>query len=101
MSGISTNLRVRTERKIQRPRLHKVILINDDFTPREFVVKLLKAVFGLGEDGAYGRMMTAHRKGSAVIAVYTREIAETKAEESMDLAQHEGYPLMMTTEPEE
>ena len=87
--------------KTERPRLHKVLLLNDDYTPREFVVAVLRAVFRTSEDEAYNIMMTAHQKGLCVVAVYTREVAETKATEATDLARNEDYPLTFTTEPEE
>ena len=61
--------RVSTKTKTARPPLYKVILLNDDFTPREFVVAVLKAVFRMGAERAYAVMMTAHRKGACVIAV--------------------------------
>ena len=87
--------------KTQRPPLWKVILLNDDYTPREFVVVVLKKVFRMGEERAYAVMLTAHRKGACVIAVYARDIAETKATEAMELAKEKGYPLAFSTEPEE
>jgi ATP-dependent Clp protease adaptor protein ClpS len=87
--------------KTERPRLHKVLLLNDDYTPREFVVAVLRAVFRTSEDQAFNVMMTAHQKGVCVVAVYTREVAETKATEATDLARNEDYPLTFTTEPEE
>ena len=87
--------------KTQRPKLWKVILLNDDYTPREFVVLVLKAVFRMGEETAYRVMMTAHRRGACVIAVYTRDVAETKAKEATELGKSKGYPLFFTTEPEE
>jgi ATP-dependent Clp protease adaptor protein ClpS len=93
--------RPQTKPKTQRPPLYKVILINDDYTPREFVVLVLKAVFRMNEDQAYRVMMTAHQKGACVIAVYVRDVAETKANEATDLARQKGYPLFFTTEPEE
>lgn len=101
MSDTSTKNRTETELKIARPKLHKVILLNDDYTPREFVVKMLESVFRIGEPQAMSIMMTAHQKGSAVIAVFTKEIAETKADEAIELSQQFGFPLMVTTEPEE
>jgi ATP-dependent Clp protease adaptor protein ClpS len=67
------------EIKVERPRLHKVILVNDDFTPREFVVTVLKAEFRMSEDQALRVMMTAHRRGACVVAVYTKDVAEAKA----------------------
>ena len=87
--------------KTERPWLHKVLLLNDDYTPREFVVAVLRAVFRTSEDEAYNIMMTAHQKGLCVVAVYTREVAETKATEATDLARNEDYPLTFSTEPEE
>ena len=63
MSKIATKRQVKTEPRVERPRLHKVILFNDDYTPRDFVVEVLKAVFRLNETQALNVMMTAHRKG--------------------------------------
>jgi len=96
-----TRARLKPETKLARPPLWKVILINDDYTPREFVVQVLKAVFRLNESQAYRVMMTAHQKGACVIAVYTRDVAETKAKEATDLGKNNGYPLYFTTEKEE
>jgi ATP-dependent Clp protease adaptor protein ClpS len=87
--------------KVEKPRLYKVILYNDDYTPREFVIAVLKMVFKTGESAGYHIMITAHQKGSCVVAVYTRDIAETKVKEAMDTAKDAGYPLMFTAEPEE
>jgi ATP-dependent Clp protease adaptor protein ClpS len=101
MSKTLVKPRTQTRTKTQRPPLYKVILLNDDYTPREFVVLVLKAVFRMNEDQAYRVMMTAHQKGVCVIAVYTRDVAETKANEATDLAKQKGYPLFFTTEPEE
>ena len=92
-----TKVKIKTE----RPRLHKVILVNDDYTPREFVVMVLKAVFRMNEDQAYNVMMTAHQRGACVIAVFTRDVAETKAKEATELGKANGLPLFFTTEPEE
>ncbi len=93
--------KTKTDPKVDRPRLYKVILVNDDYTPREFVVSVLKSVFRTGEDVALKIMLTAHMKGSCVVAVYARDIAETKAAEAIDLAKQNGFPLMFQTEPEE
>ena len=87
--------------KTERPRLHKVILLNDDYTPREFVIIVLKKVFRMSEDEAWPVMMTAHQKGACVVAVYTKDVAETKADEATQMGRDEGFPLMFTTEPEE
>ncbi|WP_113339172.1 ATP-dependent Clp protease adapter ClpS [Rhizobium cremeum] len=90
-----------TKPKPERPRLYKVILVNDDYTPREFVTMVLKAVFRMSEETGYRVMMTAHKMGTAVVVVCTRDIAETKAKEATDLGKEAGFPLMFTTEPEE
>jgi len=87
--------------KTERPKLWKVILLNDDYTPREFVVQVLKAVFRMNESQAYRVMMTAHQKGACVIAVFTKDVADTKAKEATELGKSKGYPLYFTTEPEE
>jgi len=101
MSQTVRTPRTRTKPKTERPKLWKVILLNDDYTPREFVVAVLKAVFRMGEEKAYAVMLTAHRRGACVIAVFARDIAETKAKEATDLGRSKGYPLYFTTEPEE
>jgi len=101
MSDTTSKPRIDTRPKTQRPRLHKVILLNDDYTPREFVVVVLKGEFRMSEDQAYRVMMTAHRRGVCVIAVYPKEIAETKATRATEAARKLGYPLLFTTEPEE
>ena len=91
----------KTRIKLERPPLYKVILLNDDYTPREFVVSVLKAVFRMGAETASRVMLTAHQKGACVIAVYTRDVAETKAKEATELGKAKGYPLFFTTEKEE
>ncbi len=98
-----TLIKPRTKSKLQtqRPKLWKVILLNDDFTPREFVVQVLKAVFRMNEAQAYRVMMTAHQRGACVIAVYTKDVADTKAKEGTEMGKSQGYPLYFTTEPEE
>ena len=101
MSQTLVKPRLKVKPASERPPLWKVILLNDDFTPREFVVAVLKAVFRMNESQAYRVMMTAHRKGACVIAVYTRDVAETKAKEATELGRSKGYPLYFTTEKEE
>jgi ATP-dependent Clp protease adaptor protein ClpS len=96
-----TGTRIKPKPKTQRPKLWKVVLLNDDFTPREFVVQVLKAVFRMNESHAYTVMMTAHQKGACVIAVFTKDVADTKAKEATELGKSKGYPLYFTTEPEE
>jgi ATP-dependent Clp protease adaptor protein ClpS len=95
-----TGTKTRTKIRTARPPLYKVLLLNDDFTPRDFVVTVLKAEFRMSEDEAHKVMITAHTKGKCVVAVFTREIAEAKATRATDMARAEGYPLLFTTEPE-
>ena len=101
MSDTVIKPRAKIKPETQRPRLHKVILVNDDYTPREFVVLVLKAEFRMSDDQAYRVMMTAHQRGVCVVAVYPRDIAETKATRATEAGRAKGYPLMFTTEPEE
>jgi ATP-dependent Clp protease adaptor protein ClpS len=101
MQDTVTTPRLQPELKVERPRLHKVILVNDDFTPREFVTLVLKAEFRLGEARARTIMMTAHQRGACVVAVFTKDIAEEKATNATEAGRKRGYPLLFTTEPEE
>lgn len=100
-SNTNTKPKAKVELQTERPKLHKVILVNDDYTPREFVVLVLKAEFRVSEDQAMRVMMTAHRRGACVVAVYTKDVAETKATNATDAGRKKGYPLLFTTEPEE
>ena len=97
----TTPPRVEVELRTERPKLHKVMLVNDDFTPREFVTTVLRAEFRLGEEQARQVMMTAHRRGVCVVSVFTKDVAEAKATSATDAARKRGYPLLFTTEPEE
>ena len=98
MTGTDLIVRTRTLTRTARPPMWKVILLNDDFTPRDFVVKVLMRVFRMTESEAEGVMITAHRKGACVVAVYTKEVAETKAQLASEAGQMRGYPLTFTTE---
>ena len=101
MSDTVIKPKTRVKTKVERPRLHKVILVNDDYTPREFVVTVLKAEFRMTEDQAHKVMITAHRRGVCVVAVFTKDVAETKATRATDDGRAKGYPLLFTTGPEE
>lgn len=101
MSEIVTAPKTKTQLKTERPKLHKVMLVNDDYTPREFVVLVLKAVFRMNESQSNQVMLTAHQRGSCVVAVFTKDVAESKATEATDLGRRQGYPLLFTTEPEQ
>lgn len=100
MADTGTKTRPRTRTKTARPPLYKVILFNDDFTPRDFVVRVLKAEFRVTDEQARHIMITAHTKGACVVAVFTREVAEDKAKRATEMARKEGFPLLFTAEPE-
>src|ERR1700693_6478066 len=100
MTATITKHKIKDEIKTERPRLHKVILVNDDYTPREFVVMVLKAEFRMSEDQALSVMITAHRRGVCVVAVYTKDVAEAKATNATDAGRRLGYPLLFPTERE-
>ena len=101
MADTIVDPRTKLEPVVQRPRLYKVILVNDDFTPREFVVKVLKTEFRISEARAHRIMFTAHTRGVCVVAVFTKDVAEEKATRATDAGRQKGYPLLFTTEPEE
>lgn len=93
--------KTRARPKLARPRLYKVLLHNDNFTPMEFVVLVLKEVFAKSEADAMSIMLHAHTHGMAVAGVYTFEIAETKVQLTMALAEKAAFPLLCTMEPED
>jgi ATP-dependent Clp protease adaptor protein ClpS len=93
--------RPQTDLKVERPKLYKVVLVNDDYTPRDFVVTVLRSEFRLNEEQGRKVMMTAHQRGVCVVAVFTKDVAETKTANAVDAARKQGYPLLFTTEPEE
>jgi ATP-dependent Clp protease adaptor protein ClpS len=90
----------RTRPKTKKPSLYKVLMLNDDYTPMEFVVHVLEQVFSKSQEDAYTIMMHVHQKGVGVCGVYTYEVAETKVTQVMDLAQKNGHPLKCTMEKE-
>lgn len=94
--GLAVQTRVRTK----RPPLYKVMLLNDDYTPMEFVVHILERFFGLSHTQAFEIMLTVHKKGVAVVGVFSHEIAETKVTQVMDFARRHQHPLQCTMEKE-
>jgi len=84
--------------KLKRPPLYRVILLNDDYTPMEFVVGVLESVFGLDRNTATRIMLEVHHRGKGVCGVYTYEIAETKVAQVTGLAQQHQHPLLCTME---
>jgi ATP-dependent Clp protease adaptor protein ClpS len=85
---------------LKRPDLYRVLLLNDDYTPMDFVVMLLQSVFRKDHDEATQIMLHVHTKGVGVCGAYTREVAETKVRQVMDLSQKGQHPLQCTMEPD-
>ena len=98
--GTDTTVAVKTRPKTKRPPLYKVLLLNDDFTPMEFVVAVLERFFGMNHAQAFEIMLTVHKKGVAVVGVFSHEIAETKVAQVMDFARRHQHPLQCTMEKE-
>jgi ATP-dependent Clp protease adaptor protein ClpS len=84
----------------QRPPMYKVLILNDDYTPMEFVVHILERFFSLTHAQAFEFMLAVHKKGLAVVAVYSFEVAETKVAQVMDFARRHQHPLQCTMEKE-
>ncbi|MEL0437244.1 ATP-dependent Clp protease adapter ClpS [Phycobacter sp. K97] len=91
----------KTRPKTQRPPRYKVLLLNDDYTPMEFVVMVLERFFGMTHAQAFEIMLTVHKKGLAVVGVFSHEIAETKVAQVMDFARRHQHPLQCTMEKED
>ncbi|MCH9697639.1 MAG: ATP-dependent Clp protease adapter ClpS [Gammaproteobacteria bacterium] len=84
--------------KPKRPPLYKVILLNDDFTPMDFVVDILKRFFGMNEDKATQIMLHIHHRGIGVCGVYSKDVAESKVQIVNDYARHNQHPLLCSME---
>jgi len=95
-----SNLAVKPRSKSKRPPLYKVMILNDDYTPMEFVVHVLERFFGMSSAQAFEIMLTVHKKGLAVVGVFSHEIAETKVTQVMDFARRHEHPLQCTMEKE-
>ena len=89
-----------TRPKTKRPPLYKVMILNDDYTPMEFVIMILERFFGMTHQESFDLMLTVHKKGLAVVGVFSHEIAETKVTQVIDKAQKHGHPLQCTLEKE-
>lgn len=85
---------------LQPPKLWKVVFLNDDKTPMEFVIEVLTAIFKHSSDSAKDITMEIHNTGSAVVGVYTHEVAEQKGIDATQTARQNGFPLQVTIEPE-
>lgn len=98
-SGVATE--TRTEKKVAKPKLYRVLLHNDNYTTRDFVVAVLREVFHRSESEAVQIMLHVHNNGIGVAGVYTYDVAATKIRTVESLARQEGFPLRLSMEPEE
>jgi len=94
------DLAVKARPRTKRPPMYKVLLLNDDFTPMEFVVMVLERFFSMNHAQAFEIMLTVHKKGLAVVGVFSYEVAETKVSQVMQLARENQHPLQCTMEKE-
>lgn len=98
--GDSVGVVTKTAPKTKRPSLYKVLLLNDDYTPQEFVVWLLQTVFKKDSEEAVRIMLHVHQNGVGICGVYTYEVAETKVAQVMELSRRNQHPLQCTMERE-
>ena len=98
--GPDTGVVIKTRPKVKKPSMYKVLMLNDDYTPMEFVVHVLERVFSKNGDDATRIMLHVHQKGVGVCGVYTYEVAETKVTQTMDLARKHQHPLQCALEKE-
>ena len=95
-----TGVIVETRPKTKKPSMYKVLMLNDDYTPMEFVVTILRKIFRLTEEQSVQIMLKVHTEGSGVCGIFTAEIAETRVREVLGLAREHQHPLKCTMEPE-
>ena len=97
---MATVLKPKTQTKTEKPPLYKILLLNDDYTPMEFVVYVLERFFGMNNSKAGEIMLAVHKNGLAVVGVFAFEIAETKVAQVMDCASQNQHPFQCTMEKE-
>ena len=95
-----SGVELKTRAKTKKPSLYKVLMLNDDYTPMEFVVYVLQRFFNMDHARAVEVMFTVHNKGVALVGVYPFEVAETKVTQVMDCARSNQHPLQCTMEKE-
>lgn len=98
--GTGAGVVIKTRPKTKKPSMYKVLMLNDDYTPMEFVVHVLERFFSKNREEATRIMMHVHQRGVGVCGVYTYEVAETKVTQVMDLARQNQHPLQCTIEKE-
>ena len=99
-TGESTLTESRNEQKLERPRMWRVLLHNDDYTTQDFVVWVLETIFRKPKGEAFEIMMSVHRSGMGIAGVYTHDVAETKLKTTRQVAEDHEFPLLVTMEPE-
>ena len=99
-NGEDTGIALKTRSQTKKPSMYKVLMLNDDYTPMEFVVVVLERFFGKNHTQAFEIMLTVHKKGMAVVGVFSHEIAETKVAQVMDFSRRHQHPLQCTMEKE-
>ena len=100
-SGDDAVVLERKSQRVEPPRMYQVVLLNDDFTPMEFVVLVLQEYFNKDRDTATQIMLKIHLEGRGVCGVFTRDVATTKVDQVLQAAQHHGHPLQCVSEPVE
>ena len=98
--GPTTGVVTRSKPKAKKPSMYKVIMLNDDYTPMEFVVLVLQRFFRKGREEAVQIMLNVHTRGSGICGVFTAEIAETKVRQVLSFSRDNKHPLQCTMEPE-
>ncbi len=98
--GTGTGIVAKTRPKTKKPGLYKVLLLNDDYTPMEFVVHILEKIFSKGREDAVEVMLHVHRHGVGVCGLFTFEVAETKVAQVIELSRRHQHPLQCTMEKE-
>ena len=98
--GTGTGIVAKTRPKTKKPSLYKVLLLNDDYTPMEFVVHILEKIFGKSREDAVEVMLHVHRHGVGVCGLFTFEVAETKVTQVIEFARRHQHPLQCTMEKE-
>jgi ATP-dependent Clp protease adaptor protein ClpS len=99
-TGPGVGVVAKTRPKTKKPSLYKVLLLNDDYTPMDFVVHILERIFGKNHDEAYQIMLHVHRHGVGICGVFTFEVAETKVSQVIEFARRHEHPLQCTMEKE-
>jgi ATP-dependent Clp protease adaptor protein ClpS len=96
--GTGTAIVTKTKPKVKKPSMYKVLLLNDDYTPMEFVVHILEKIFNKNRDQAVQIMLHVHRHGVGVCGVFTYDVAETKVAQVIEFARRHQHPLQCTME---